>query len=150
MLRCHSARRRKKRRLEAFPFVRDAVCEAVFNAIIHNCYMYGSPIQIRIEDEAMIINNSCILPEGWTVDTLMEPHSSRPYNPDIANVFYRAGYIKHWRRGIQKICDACRELWAELLVYELIGNGLRVYFKALQSALIDQSKVPKGQNEPFD
>ena len=130
------------RRVETYPFAREAVREAVYNAIIHNCYMYGSPIQIRIEDDAMIISNSCILPEGWIVDTLMEPHNSRPYNPDIANVFYRAGYIEHWGRGIQKICDACKELGAELPVYELIGNGLRVHFKALESALIDEPKTP--------
>ena len=135
--------------METFPFARDAVREAVFNAIVHNCYMYGSPIQIRIEDETMIISNSCILPEGWTVDTLMEPHNSRPYNPDIANVFYRAGYIEHWGRGIQKICDACRELGTELPVYELIGNGLRVHLKALKSALIDQPKGQKSQNGPL-
>ena len=73
--------------------------EAAYNAIVHNCYMYGTPIQIRIEDEAMIISNRCILPEGWTVDTLMEPHDSIPYNPDIANVFYRAGFIENWGRG---------------------------------------------------
>ena len=30
----------------------------------------------------MIISNSCILPEGWTVDTFMELHDSKPYNPD--------------------------------------------------------------------
>lgn len=41
----------------------------------------------------------CIFPEGWTVETLMAPHDSVPYNPDIANVFYRAGYIEHWGRG---------------------------------------------------
>lgn len=134
------------RRVETYPFAREAVREAVYNAIIHNCYMYGSPIQIRIEDDAMIISNSCILPEGWTVDTLMEPHNSRPYNPDIANVFYRAGYIEHWGRGIQKICDACKELGAELPVYELIGNGLRVHFKALESALIEESKTPNRQD----
>ena len=52
-------------------------------------------------------------------------------NPDIANVFYRAGYIEHWGRGIQKICDACKELGAELPRYELIGRGRRVHFKAL-------------------
>lgn len=120
--------------------------EAVYNAIIHNCYMYGSPIQIRIEEDAMIISNSCILPEGWTVDTLMQPHNSRPYNPDIANVFYRAGYIEHWGRGIQKICDACKELGAEPPVYELLGNGLRVHFKALASALIDEAKTPNRHN----
>ena len=138
------------RRLETFPFARNAVREAVYNAIIHNCYMYGAPIQIRIEDEAMIISNSCILPEGWTVDTFMEPHDSKPYNPDIANVFYRAGYIEHWGRGIQKICDACRELGAELPRYELIGRGLRVHFKALESALIDDPKVPKDQSDTLD
>lgn len=130
------------RRMETYPFAREAVREAVYNAIIHNCYMFGAPIQIRIEDEAMIISNSCILPDGWTIDTLMEPHDSRPYNPDMAGVFYRAGYIEHWGRGIQKICDACEELGADLPVYELHGNGLRVHFKALQSALIDQPKVP--------
>ncbi|MBR5344237.1 MAG: putative DNA binding domain-containing protein [Clostridia bacterium] len=134
------------RRVETYPFARDAVREAVFNAIIHNCYMFGSPIQIRVEDEAMIISNSCILPEGWTVDTLMKPHSSRPYNPDIANVFYRAGYIEHWGRGIQKICDACEEIGAEPPTYELIGNTLRVHFKAMESALVDQPKPPKCQS----
>lgn len=133
------------RRLETYPFARDAVREAVYNAIIHNCYMFGSPIQIRIEDEAMVISNSCILPDGWTVKTLMEPHDSRPYNPDMANVFYRAGYIEHWGRGIQKICDACQELGADLPVYELLGNGLRVHFNALQSAIIKDSNTPKHQ-----
>lgn len=58
--------------------------------------MFGTPIQIRIENDAMIISNRCVLPEGWTVDTFMKPHDSVPYNPDIANVFYRAGYIEQW------------------------------------------------------
>lgn len=138
------------RRLETYPFARDAIREAVYNAIIHNCYMFGSPIQIRVEDEAMIISNSCILPEGWTIDTLMEPHDSRPYNPDMANVFYRAGYVEHWGRGIQKICDACEELGTELPVYELLGNGLRVHFKALQSALINQPKAPNRYGGGMD
>ncbi len=134
------------RRIETYPFARDAIREAVYNAIVHNCYMFGVPIQIRIEDEAIIISNSCILPEGWTIDTLMETHDSRPYNPDIANVFYRAGYIEHWGRGIQKICDACRELGAELPIYELRGNGLRVHFKALQSALIKSNSANDSQS----
>ena len=37
------------RRTETYPFAR----EAVYYAIAHNCYMFGAPIQIRIEDEAM-------------------------------------------------------------------------------------------------
>ncbi len=138
------------RRVETYPFARDAIREAVYNAIAHNCYMFGTPIQIRIEDEAIIISNRCILPEGWTVETLMEPHDSIPYNPDIANVFYRAGYIETWGRGIQKICDACKELGADIPRYELRGNGIRVHFPALQSALIANSKAPKHQSTTTD
>lgn len=138
------------RRVETYPYAREAIREAVFNAMIHNCYMFGSPIQIRIEDEQIIISNQCILPEGWTVETFMETHESMPYNPDIANVFYRAGYIEHWGRGIQKICDACRNLGAELPTYQLRGNSLRVFFPALKSALIDVPNFPKRQDDVLD
>lgn len=133
------------RRVETYPFARNAIREAIYNAIAHNCYMYGTPIQIRIEEEQIIISNRCILPEGWTAETLMQPHDSIPYNPDIANVFYRAGYIETWGQGIQKICDECIALGAELPKYEIIGTGLRVYFPALKSALIDQPKTPNRQ-----
>ena len=75
----------------------------------------------------------------------MQPHDSIPYNPDIANVFYRAGYIETWGQGIQKICDECTALGAELPKYEIIGTGLRVYFPALKSALIEQPNSPNRQ-----
>ncbi|MCR5089856.1 MAG: HTH domain-containing protein [Oscillospiraceae bacterium] len=122
----------------------------MYNAIVHNCYMYGTPIQVRIEDEAMIISNRCILPDGWTADTLTEPHDSVPYNPDIANVFCRAGFIENRGRGIETICSACRELGAEQPTYELRGNSLRVRFAALQSAFIADSKAPNGQGDQKD
>ena len=134
-------------RVEEYPFAREAIREAVYNAIAHNCYMYGSPIQIRVMDDAITISNSCILPEGWTVNTLMQPHESKPYNPDIAKVFYLAGYIENWGQGIQKICDECRGIGADLPVYELIGTTLRIRFKALENALINESKTSKSQND---
>ena len=134
------------RRIETYPFDRNAIREAVYNAIVHNCYMFGVPIQIRIEEESIIISNHCILPDGWTVETLMQPHESEPYNPRIANVFYLAGSIETWGQGIKKICDSCRAIGAEVPTFELRGNGMRVHFAALQSALIKDSKVPKAQS----
>ena len=59
------------RRVETYPYAREAVREAIYNAIAHNCYMFGTPIQVRIEDQEMIISNRCILPDGWTSKTLM-------------------------------------------------------------------------------
>jgi len=37
-------------------------------------------------------------------------------------------------------------LGAEVPRYEILGTGIRVYFSALNSALIDQPKVLKGQS----
>ena len=46
---------------------------------------------------------SCELPQGYTVDTLLGEHSSRPRNKNIANVFYLAGFIESWGRGFDKV-----------------------------------------------
>lgn len=43
-----------------------------------------------------MIWNCGILPENWSIKTLLSKHGSRPYNPDIANVFFRAGEIEAW------------------------------------------------------
>lgn len=138
----------KEHRVETFPFAREAVHEAIFNAIIHNCYMYGTPIQIRINDgeSEMIISNSCMLPDGWSAETFMNTHVSDPYNPAMANVFYRAGYIENWGRGIEKICKACDELGAERPRYEVLGHGIRVFFKGLESALFHDDA---GSDQPI-
>ena len=112
----------KETRVEIYPFARDSVREAVYNALIHCNWADNNPIQIRIEDDAMYISNSSLLPFGWTAQTLLETHSSKPFNPDIARVFYRAGYIESWGRGIQKICDACKNLGADEPVYIVLGE----------------------------
>ncbi|MBQ3682062.1 MAG: hypothetical protein II922_03170 [Succinimonas sp.] len=120
------------RRSETYPFPGAAVREAVFNALAHNAYMFGVPIQIRISDEEMIISNSCILPDGWTADTLLAPHSSVPCNQDISNVFFRCGYTNNWGHGIDRIRASCRKAGAELPRFELSGKVIRVHFKAVK------------------
>lgn len=61
----------------------------------------------------------------------MGKHVSKPFNPDITRVFYRAGYVERWGRGIQKICDACRELGADEPRYIVHGEDIMVCFSAL-------------------
>ena len=132
-------------RVEQYPFAREAVREAVYNAIAHNCYMSGVPIQIRIDDNSMTISNTCVFPTGWTVETLFKPHKSIPYNPSIAKAFYLAGYIENWGRGIQKICDECKKINASLPEYEILGNDLTVRFKALEEARVTDEGQTSGQ-----
>lgn len=84
---------------------------------------------------------------GWTAETLLESHSSKPFNPDIARVFYRAGYIESWGRGIQKICDACKNLGSDLPEYIVHGDNIMVKFAALQSAKVTESKAPNRHDD---
>lgn len=128
----------KETRVETYPFARDAVREAVFNALIHFNWADNVPIQIRIEENAMFISNCSMLPSGWTAETLLGSHTSKPHNPDIARVFYRAGYIESWGRGIQKICDACKSLGAKRPEYIVHGEDIMVKFTALQSAKVEE------------
>ena len=104
----------------------------------------GGKIYIGKKDDGMYISNSCLLPFGWTAETLMGSHPSKPFNPDIANVFYRAGYIESWGRGIQKICGACKNIGADEPEYIVHGEDVMVKFHALQSAKVPDSKLPNG------
>lgn len=131
----------KETRVETYPFAREAIREAVFNAIIHCNWAENVPVQIRIENDVMYVSNCSMLPFGWTAETLLGSHASKPYNPDIARVFYRAGYIENWGRGIQKIRDACKAHGAEEPEYIVHGGDIMVKFKALQSAIVTDPKV---------
>lgn len=83
-------------RIETLPMPRESLREALLNALINKDYADTSPIQIRVTDDMLQIVNGGILPDGWTVETLLASHRSMPYNPDIANTFFRAGEIEAW------------------------------------------------------
>ena len=95
-------------RIETLPMPREALREALLNACINKDYAEPSPIQIRVYENKLEIINGGVLPEGWTVETLLSSHRSMPYNPDIANTFFRAGEIEACGRGIERIITACK------------------------------------------
>ena len=96
-------------RIETLPMPHEALREALLNACINKDYAEPSPIQIRVYENKLEIINGGVLPEGWTVETLLSSHRSMPYNPDIANTFFRAGEIEAWGRGIERIITACKK-----------------------------------------
>lgn len=95
-------------REETFTFPEEAVREALYNAIAHKDYSSGIPIQVSVYPNKMIFFNEGQLPENWTVEKLAQKHPSKPHNPDIANTFFRAGYIESWGRGTIKMINACK------------------------------------------
>lgn len=80
--------------------------------------------------DKLMIWNPGQLPTAWTLEHLLGKHSSEPFNPNIANAFFRAGYIESWGRGVEKIERACREHDIEPPEYDDSLSGLMVTFRA--------------------
>ena len=59
---------------------------------------------------------------GWV--TLTEKHKSRPYNPNIASAFFRAGLVETWGRGIAKVQQICRTQGYPEPEFEVLGEDL--------------------------
>ncbi len=126
----------KETRIETYPYPREAIREIIFNALIHCNWSADNDIQVRMDANSIRISNSCILPMGWTVETLFAPHSSRPKNPSIAKTFQRAGYVEVWGRGIAKILESCRENDNPPPEFSLVGEELTVQLFASERARI--------------
>lgn len=115
-------------RKETLPIPIEALREAVLNAIIHKDYSSGIPIQISVYDNKLMIWNEGELPQDWTVAKLKIKHPSRPYNPDIANAFFRAGLIESWGRGTIKIINEMRKAQLPTPNFKYDDSGFYIIF----------------------
>ena len=85
-----------------------ATREALANAICHRDYTIpGGAVAIAMYDDHLEIINPGILHFDMTPEKLAKPHESKPWNPIIASVFYRAGVIEKWGMGTLNIIDWC-------------------------------------------
>lgn len=116
-------------RIETFEYPKVAIREALLNAISHKDYSSGFPIQISVYKDKLLVWNEGQLPENWTIEKLTQKHSSKPYNPDIANTFFRAGYIESWGRGTIKIIERCIEIGLPTPLYHYDGSDFIVEFR---------------------
>lgn len=80
-------------------------------------------------DDRLEIWNPGPLPEELTIEKLKRSHSSYPRNVNIANVFFKAGYVESWGRGTTKIISSCLEAGLPEPVIEEDQGGFRVVFR---------------------
>jgi ATP-dependent DNA helicase RecG len=138
------------RRVESFPFSRAAMREAVLNAIANKHYEQGAPVQIRVYDDHILMFNDGSLPENWTVDTLFEPHKSVPYNPLIAHVYFMAGFIESWGRGIEKMVRSCAEDGIPSPVFDVSSGDIKLTFNTVPERVMHlRVDVPGSINDNY-
>lgn len=116
-------------RVEKYEYPKNAVREALLNAVCHKDYSGGVPIQISVYDDKLIFWNEGQLPENWTVEKLLTKYPSKPYNPDIANALFRSGYIESWGRGTIKIINECIQFGIPQPKYYYDMSGFWVEFR---------------------
>jgi ATP-dependent DNA helicase RecG len=97
-----------------------ATREALANALCHRDYTNaGGAVAVAMYDDHLEITNPGAFHFGITPEMLAKPHESKPWNPIIASVFYRAGVIERWGSGTLNIIDWCAEngnpppMWTE-------------------------------------
>lgn len=129
-------------RIETLEIPDKAFREILYNAIAHKLYS-GAAIQMHVYNDRIEIWNDGNLPEGYTTETLLQRHSSKPRNKNIAFAFFKAGFIDRWGLGYKKIMEGFREAGMKLPTIEEVDGGIRVTVWRRTS---DTNKATDSQN----
>lgn len=92
---------------------REAVTEAIVNAVIHRDYRSNASVQVMLFKDRLEVWNPGRLPYGLNTEKLRFAHSSVPVNPILAHPAYLAGYIEEMGTGTSDIIDKCLDYGLE-------------------------------------
>ena len=90
-------------------FPRDAIREAIVNAVCHRDYTSNACVQVMLFRDRLEIINPGPLPKGMTVEDLYRTHDSIPRNGLIARAMSWTSYVEKSGSGTGEILDKCVE-----------------------------------------
>ena len=70
-----------------------------------------------------------------STEKLFQKHSSKPYSPKLADIFFKSGMIEAWGRGFDKIKETCEKYDGPLPEYDISEDGIMVLCKACERYL---------------
>ena len=115
------------KRKEPLEYPEPALREAILNSIIHKDYS-STYIFLRVYQNRLTLFNPGELPEGYDIERIKSEHSSRPRNRNIAEVFFKAGYIEAWGRGITRIIENSVEAGLPEPIIQEKEDGIHLTF----------------------
>ena len=138
-------------RIETLEIPDKAFREILYNAIAHKLYT-GAAIQMHVYNDRIEVWNDGELPKGYTPETLLRRHSSKPRNKNIAFAFFKAGFIDRWGLGYKKIMDGFNEAGMKLPTIELVDGGVKVTVWRDNVPSLSQvvSQVEQSDNKDFN
>lgn len=100
----------KLQREEELEIPAGALREAYINALCHCMWERDNvTIGIAVYDDRVEIENPGIFKDPINPESIRGVHPSIPYNPTIAEVLFRSGYLENWGSGAKRIIDLCKE-----------------------------------------
>jgi len=115
-------------REDVWEIPKDALREAIINAICHRDYESTANVQVRIFDDRLEIWNPGLLPNNISIEGLKKEHSSVPRNESIARCFYMIKYIEQWGTGTNRIVRLCKEAGIKEPEFKEAGGSFIVSF----------------------
>ena len=112
-----------RRKLEKIPEA--AFREAIANALIHRVWDVDSQIRVSMFDDRIEVVSPGGLPSGITEEEYLSGKLSVLRNRNLANVFYRLGFVEIFGTGIARI----KQLYAEGLAkpeFEVSENAIKI------------------------
>jgi len=88
---------------------REAVTEAIVNAVAHRDYTSHASVQVSLFADRLEVWNPGELPPSLTIKQLRVPHASIPRNPLLAEPLFLARYAEKAGSGILDMIARCRE-----------------------------------------
>ncbi len=88
---------------------KEAVAEAIVNAVAHRDYTSNASVQVMLFIDRLEVWNPGELPPGLTPEQLLRPHASIPRNPLISEPLFLARYIEKAGTGTLDMVARCRE-----------------------------------------
>ena len=112
-----------RKKMEKIPEA--AFREAIANALIHRVWDVDSQIRVSMFDDRIDIVSPGGLPSGITEEEYLSGKLSVLRNRNLANVFYRLGFVEIFGTGITRI----KQLYAEALIkpdVEVSENAIKI------------------------
>lgn len=93
----------------SYELPREAVAEAIVNAVAHRDYTSNASVQVMLFSDRLEVWNPGELPAALTPERLTRPHASIPHNPLLAEPLFLAGYIEQAGTGTLDMIALSRE-----------------------------------------
>lgn len=121
-----------RKKIEKIPEA--AFREAIANALIHRVWDVDSQIRVLMFDDRIEIISPGGLPSGITVDEYLDGKISVLRNRNLANVFYRLGFVEIFGTGVTRI----KQLYEGNLAkpdFEVSENTIKIVLPVLEDNL---------------